>query len=613
MADTKYTTKWWIAEITAAEKWLDNGFRNTGDSIVREFKGKQRVEEGQRYNYNVFWANVGVLKAALYARRPKPQVTRIWADMDDNIARASANILQRCLAFDLLKNNSEMDAAIKLAVEDWLIPGAGAIWLRYEADTRTIDLPVGLRMDVVTDERVVTEHVYWKDLIWPEAQSKEDIWFIARKVYLRRSQWKKKFGSIPKEYDKNREDDLDGKKGGKKGKIQLYEVWCKRNKKIYWVCKELPDWIKSVDDPLGLTNFYPCPYPLLATHTTDEYMPRADYTMCRSQYRGLNELNTRINILERAVRAVGVYDKKNAELRQMLSTDSENQMIAVDNWAMLAERGGIRGSVDWFPLEQVVGVLEQLSAQKANKLNDLFELLGISDIMRGTTKERETLGAQQLKAQYSSVRLQYKQDQIATFVRDALLIKAEIITKHFQPEMIAKLSNAEFSPDRDLAQQAITELKEDNVAQYRIDINEEGLALPDYQQTQQQRTEFLITVGQFLSQAAPMVQGLPEALPYMIQMIRWVASSYRGAEEIQGILDAGINAAAQQAAQPPQPPQPDPTKLKVAEINAQARLQEAMQHRQISSDTKKIEIQGRLANTQLSKDLDLRNDLRTGL
>src|SRR5262249_15939417 len=135
---------------------------------------------------------------------------------------------------------------------------------------------------------------------------------------------------------------------------------------------------------------------LMATHTTNNYLPRSDYQMMRDQYDEITELNTRITILEKALRVVGVYNKKNAEVARILSESRENDMIPVAQWAVLSEAGGLKGVVDWFPIEVVAEVLEKLQVQMAAKKEQLFELSGLSDIMRGTTNPRETLGAQEL-------------------------------------------------------------------------------------------------------------------------------------------------------------------------------------------------------------------------
>ncbi len=585
MADavTQYGYQWWISEIDKAEKRLRDDWWVHADKVVKRYKAKKDARDGKTYLLNIFWANVGVLKAALYARSPKPMVNRVWKDMDDNIGRVAALILERCLAFDFMKNNSPMDVAFKMAVEDRLIPGLGLLWMRYEVETEMVSVPgtdnipgqEPVQFEVISEEEAPCDYVHWRDVVFPSARVWTDVWFIGRKIYMTPQDFKKKFKKAADNREQAAVSDQDKilPKDFAKGRLTVYEIWCKRTNKIYWVCREVNGFIQSKDDFLELDDFYPCPKFLLATHTSDDLIPRSDYTMVKDQYEQLDELNTRIVILEKALRVVGVYDKKNAEVKRILTDARENDMIPVDKWAVLAEAGGLKGVVDWFPIETIAEVLDKLKEQKAGKIQQVYELTGISDIMRGATNPRETLGAQQLKSQYSSVRLQYLQTEVATFVRETLIIKAQIICKHFQDETILQMSNIMATPDAPYAAQALQLLRNSQMTEYKVDINEEGLALPDYNQEKQTRIEFLTTVGQFLSQAAPITQAMPGALPYLVQIVRWVASGLRGSNEIQGVLDQAINSLNQNPPQPEQQDPPDTTRVQTEQIKQQAETQ----------------------------------------
>jgi hypothetical protein len=601
---TKYGYNWWLGQLDQDEKRLKNDWWRFADLIVKKFKGKkgQDVQSNTpMYLYNLFWANVGVMKAALYAKPPKPMVKRVWQDQNDNIGRVAALIIQRCLAYDFLKNCSPMDEAIKKAVEDRLVPGLGCVWMRYEAQTskKSIQMEDGSSQEEehVEQEDAPCDYVHWRDLVYPSARVWDEVWYIAKKAYLTPDEFKKKFGTDPAKTDQTETSDQDKAlpKNFAKGKITVYEIWCKKSNKIYWLSREVKGVITNKNDFLGLDEFYPCPEFLMATHTTDDYLPRSDYTMAKDQYEQLDDLNTRIVILEKALRVVGVYDMKNDEIKRMLTDAHENDMIPVEKWAVLGEAGGLKGVVDWFPIEMIATVLEKLTVQKQAKVDEIYQLTGISDIMRGTTNPRETLGAQELKSQYSSVRLQWTQTDVSVFVRRALIIKAQIICDHFQDETILRLSNIMQTPDAQYAQPALQLLRESEISEYRIDINEEGLALPDYNQEKQTRIDFLTTIGQFLSQAAPITVAIPGAMPYLVQMIRWVAAGLRGSDEIQGVLDQAAQAALNMPPQQ-QPQQPPDSAPQVAQINQQGQQKLALVRGQM--DMQKV---------QKEKDLELRN------
>jgi hypothetical protein len=54
-------------------------------------------------------------------------------------------------------------------------------------------------------------------------------------------------------------------------------------------------------------------------------------------------------------------------------------------------------------------VLKELYAQRDQLVQAIYEISGISDVLRGSTDAQETLGAQQIKANFGSLRLKERQ------------------------------------------------------------------------------------------------------------------------------------------------------------------------------------------------------------
>jgi len=123
------------------------------------------------------------------------------------------------------------------------------------------------------------------------------------------------------------------------------------------------------------------------------------------------------------------------------------------------------------------------------KVQQIYETLGISDIMRGSSKASETATAQKIKAQFGSVRLDYYQNELARWVRDALRIKAEIIAEHFQPETIIAMSNIQYTPDAPLANDAAALIKTLSKTQYRIKVDSDTMAAIDWDARKQEATD----------------------------------------------------------------------------------------------------------------------------
>lgn len=604
MADdlmAEYSAKWWMKEIEACEKYLDDKWRLDAKEAVRRYldergdSGTSGLDDTGARKYNIFWANVQIIKSALYATPPKPEIKRQHDDAKDDIARTAALILERIINFGLDKDNSDMHDAFDLAVDDLLIPGLGQVWLRYEVETQQVPNPAGGEPGLaIVNEAAPTDYVHWRDFLFSTSRTWGEVWWLGRRCWLKRKAFIKLFGQ--EKWDKIKEQaasdtsrDSGLPKGFTKGRAEVFEMWCEDTNRVYWVNRHLDEILMEKDDPLKLEAFYPCPKPLMATHTTDKFIPRSDYRMVQDQYEELDTLNSRISILTKALRVVGVYDKNSVELAKMLS-GGEFNMIPVDNWAAFSESGGMKGIVEWFPVEVIAGVLEKLTQQRMAVVAQIYELTSISDIMRGASNPRDTLGAQKLKAQYSSVRLQLKQQDVGKFVRAAIQLKCEIICNHWQPETIARVSQIEYTESAAFAQEAIALLKDYKASQYRIEVGEETLSIADYNAERELRVEYLTAVGQFLSQAGQMVTSYPAAMPYMLKMIGWVTAAFKGSSDIESVLDEAMAAASQAPPAGGEQQAPDHS-LEVAQINAQTAQGEAQLRAQTEQGKAMAQIQ----------------------
>lgn len=574
--DEEYTQKWWVSKLVKREKELDNCWRDAADHIVERYLDK-RIGGGESTltnnpdarKYNIFWANTQIIKAALYATPPKPSVTRQYGDAKDDVARTAALMLQRILSFGLEGDSSDMHNSFLVAVEDRLIPGLGQVWMRLETETEKTTVPAvvdpmtgqelapATEGEKITHQEVCTEYVHWRDFLWEASRVWSDCGWVARRVWMRKVKFIKRFGKEKYEALKNAAKEHQkstGKnpKGFTDGKVEVFEVWCLDTNRVYWINRFADEKLDEKPDPLQLDDFYPCPQPLLATHTTNDFVPRPDFTMVQDQYEELDVLNMRISILTKALRVVGVYDKENTELKALLS-GAEFNMIPVDSWEAFSEKGGLKEAVDWFPVDVIAGVLEKLMQQRIAVINQIYELTSISDIMRGASNPRDTLGAQKLKAQYSSVRLQLNQQDVGKFVRQALRIKAEIICRHFEPRRILQISQIEFTESAQYANEALALLKNYQASEYRVNVGEETLSIADYNAERELRIEYLTAVGQFISQGGQIMEQMPQATPYLLKMIAWVTAAFRGASDIESVLDQAIDAASKPAEGPAKP------------------------------------------------------------
>jgi hypothetical protein len=412
--------------------------------------------------------------------------------------------------------------------------------------------------EAIIHEDCLTEYVFWEDFWWSPARTWDDVRWVARRVYMNKEQLRKRFGDVIAEQvplsKQKKNADSTQPQNDPWNKAGVFEIWDRTTKKVYWHVLGMHTVLDEKDDPLKLETFFPCPPPLISNPTTSNVMPLADYALAQDQYDQIDELTTRITHLTRAAKVVGAYDSSSTELGRIFSEGMENQMIPVTNWAQFSEKGGIRGSMDFVPIDMIAKTIADLTQQRDILIAKLYEVLGIGDIMRGMSNPDETLGAQQLKAQFGGSRLQFKQMDIGKWVAAGQRIRAQIICYHFQPETIIERSNINNSVDKPLVPQAIAMLKQDATKRYRITVESETMAMVDWAQERDARVQFMQAVGGFVQSVTPLIESSPKTAPIVLQMMKWGLGGFRVGKEIETVLDAAIAAAQQDQGQK----KPDP-------------------------------------------------------
>ena len=577
----------WEKELQASKKELTK-FHSQGKKLVQRYLDERDASLGGAEadsRVNLFWSNTEVLKSSLYAKPPKVDVSNSYKDSNDDVSRVAGNILQRMLNNDVEEDDESTYPEItRQAVGDYLIVGMGQVWYRYEVETQTSTteavndpetgamLAEPVEYEAVTHEDAPADYVYWEDFWWSPARVWQDVRWVARRVFMNREELIARFGDkigkdVPISKQKPRGDSISPQNDPWE-KAGVFEIWDKTTKCAYWHVMGYNIICDHKEDPMKLRGFFPCPCPLMANLTTSKFMPRADYLMAQDQYTQIDELSTRLKYLIKACKVVGAYDKTSTPLGRIFTEGQENQMIPVDNWAAFAERGGIKGTMDFVPIDIVAGVIERLTQQRDILKATLYEVLGIGDIMRGMTNPDETLGAQQLKAEFGGNRLQFKQQQIGAWVAAGQRIRSQIFCYHFQPATIEERSNIMNSEDAPLAQQAIEFLKSGAESKrYRITVEAESMAMVDWAQERDSRTQFLDAVGTFLSASSDAAQTMPQVVPVLLQMMKWGLGGFRVSKEIETVVDSAIQA----ASQPKEPEGPsEEEKAKVEKDRASA-------------------------------------------
>ncbi len=589
-------------------------FHKRGNKVVRRFLDQEgsRDHEGTStgwqniwFRLNLFNSNIVTLQAMLFGSTPKTDVNRRFGDPDDDVARVSSVILQRMLETSIEEPGSDFSETIKSCLEDRLLPGLGVARIRYEFDSETNEIEALLDeegteiVEAYTEEQVTNEnspidYVHWRDFAWGWGRTWKEVPWVAYRSHLTHEKMTKRFGKRMANSvnytrqnptgSKEHDEPFDRNQQDPWATASVWEIWEKDTRKVHWFSSGAQRLLDTKDDPLGLPGYYPNPKPMAANITTTQYLPKSDYSLAQDLYSEIDVLSTRIAVITQAVKVVGVYDKNNEGVKRMLKEGVENDLIPVDNYAMFAEKGGLSGSIDWFPIETVAGVLDKLRDLRSETIALLHEVTGMADIMRGSSEKYTAASTDKLKAKFASIRVQAIQDEFARFASDLMTLKACVIAKHYAPESIMEQGNMQFSPDKDLVPAAIQLIKQPVAFAYRVEIKPESIAMVDYAQLKQERTEYLTAMATFLQSAQAVIKSEPGAGAFLLEMMKWGLAGFKGSKEIEGVVDRAVSAIKEsQEKKAQQPPEPSPEELKAkADMEAQqAKAQSDLQQEQV--------------------------------
>lgn len=474
-----------------------------GEGIEKRYRDERnRTDDGVEVarRYNALWSNVEILKPALYGRTPLPVAERRFRDKDP-VGRAATSILERALRNEIEING--YDEAMQRAVSDFLLPGRGVVWVRYEpVISESVSLPVDPQEDMrdaegqigttdtdpvvtpkgrvrptstsavpdaqgepdpeaeeekleSTGDRIVREStpidfILWSDFMTFPARARtwKEVTAIAKRVYMSRDQLIKRFGKkigrdVPLEKDnRGHRDQNTTLQAQNQDKAQVYEVWDKDSLTLYWVAIGYMNLLDRKEDPLGLENFFPVPRPIYANPTNNTLIPVPDFIQYQDQAFQIDDLTQRIAMLTKACKMTGLYNAAQKDIQRIFNESVENQLIPVDDWAAFAEKGGIESNWSLMPVKDIIGIVNELMMCKEKQIEEMNQLTGINDIMRGTSDARETLGGVRLKRNSTGTRLTSRQNEVARMCRDTIRIMADIMCQHFSPQSLIETSGA---------------------------------------------------------------------------------------------------------------------------------------------------------------------------
>ena len=604
---------YWHDQIETAIKIFDK-WEKRGLKVVKRYRDERDAIEMPRMKFNILWSNIQVLFPALYGRQAKPEVSRRYMDQDP-VGRLASTMLERVMEYETMQFG-DFDAAMSGAVQDRLLPGRGTAWIRYEPVIVNDRPEVEGEMEqdeaqvynTIEDptERIDAAHspidyVYWSDFLHSPARTWDEVWWVARAVYMTKEEGVERFGDVFNNVSLTSSNtDMDGKnpltaKMTYDKKAMVYEIWNKRTAKVCWIAKGYPQALDERDDPLELEEFFPCPKPLMATTTTGTMIPVPDYCEYEDQAQELDNLTQRIYLLTKACKAVGVFNAEFKELARMFSEGVDNKLFPVTGWAAMSEKGGLKGAIDMMDTSQIIVTLRELYAAREQVKQSIYEIMGISDILRGSSKAQETLGAQQLKANFGSLRLKSSQGDVARFATDIFKLKAQVICKFYPPELIVQMSGVMNTPDGQDPQRlqaALEMLSNSTIRDFHIAVEADSLAQIDEQAEKQGAQEAIQAIGLFLREAIPMITQAPETLPMASEMLLFLVRRFRAGRGLESAVERAMKALQDKAdAATQQQPGPPPEML---QMQAEQQAEQMRMQAQAQSEQMKMQAQAQI-------------------
>lgn len=594
-ADLATYKKRWITELDLAKK----EFKSWATDVQKVFERYQDKRNRSldyfdttlEKKFNILWSNTNILQPLLYSRTPIPQVERRHKD-SDVVGRLTSEVLERGIEYNL--KSYDYDETMRHCVLDNLLAGRGTARVcYYPAFGNQLDPMTGQTIQQIIDQQAKCEYVHHSDFRHGPARTWDEVNWVGFRHFFSRDDLRQHFGQdVGNAIKLNftplgmKGEEWDGPKEDLFKKAEVWEVWDKGKKEVVWVTDGYGEALRVDPDPLHLKDFFPCPKPLYATLSTSSLVPTPDFLIYIDQARELDIVTNRIFNLLRTIRNVMIRDASLEELDRIFSDALENDIIPCGNWSALVKQGGIEGSLFALPNDSKIKVIMELYQARQNIINEIYEITGMSDIVRGASDPSETATAQQLKGQYANLRISARQADVQRFARDLVALTGEIISEQFTPDIIREISNydmlSDANPQDPQEWQSIIQLiKNDPLRRFRITIETDSTIAIDEQMEKQQRSEFLQSVGQFMGQVLPFAQQFPAMAPIITEMVSFAARGFKAGRQLESVMDAALGQFRDQLMQPQQPQQPPDPMQDPGVIQAQIKAQTDQQGMQL--------------------------------
>lgn len=455
----------WNAEIKAAlgreERW-----RELGDKVVARYLDDRKhytSGEGCERRVNILYSNVETLRGNLFSQLGKPDVRRKYPKPGNanKVARTAAIVLERNL--DCASDRYRPEDEIEDAITDRLTVGRGQCRVEYNPKFKTTGEGDDAKEEL-DDQIVEIIQLGWKDWTHGAAKKWRTVpWVAFKDLQTGDECWT----NFPKFRDESTEKtmiplnhELEEGENNKQNatpetkRAVIWEIWDLKTRSRIYVAEGFPHILEEHPDPYGLENFFPCPEPIYGVKFTERLIPVPDYLQYKDQAEELDRVNTRIWHLIEALKFRGVRlgDLDGGDSLGDIDRLEDGQFLPLKNFQQLVTGGGLSQAFQAMDLAPIAVAIQGLAQRALELVQSIYEITGISDVIRGSTDPNETLGAQNLKAQFGSQRIQKEQKKVQRFVAELYKIKGEIIAEHFERDRLSEASGVPLPTEQEREQ-----------------------------------------------------------------------------------------------------------------------------------------------------------------
>ena len=561
---------YWKHQIEAAKSNLRN--------YIKEAEDCYKAYHNKEMNYNIFYSNVEILTANLCIANPKPDIQRRFLKrleknkLKSNTYAEVAKVLNG--AVEYVSDTANLDEQITNAVKKSVIDGRGIAWIDYEPEIAVDEAG----QEYVAERNIRIESLNPQEFLYSSAEKEEDIWWVARRHLLSRQDITRRFGYrvTEQELQFKQEDETQLKRG------EVWEIWDKNAKKraFMLLSSQREKFLEVVDDPYGLEGFFPCD---TLDFVDDGTIPVPEYLIYKKQADLLEVVCKKAAEIEDEVKLVTLIGSQDKDIAQRITAAQNGAVLSIptDNMVNSAE-----SLITTTPVDKAILLLEHLQIEKEKLKQNIYDITGISDIMRGVTVADETATAQKIKGLFGSLRFQSRQKKVQNFRRNIYKIIAEIIAEHYDEEtlsemtctylptaetkqkiMLVQAKGVQLPPDEiNILEQPtwgdlMYILRNDKLRNFTVEVETVATAFDDKEQQNaaiKDLTQLYLSMVQYADSLSP------ATLKGFIPLMKLNLSSVKISSAVGNQLEEAIESAykeAEEEAQQPQPPNPELLKI----------------------------------------------------